>query len=303
MAQMNSVTVCICTYKRDSLFPTLVSIEQQQLNGDIELDVVVVDNDGEGSALRIVEQIRSRGNIKISYGIEPVQNISLARNKAVSLATGDWLAFIDDDEIAECQWIETLLKSVSKYKAGIAIGSVIPKFPMGAPKWILTGGFFDRPMMEEGTIIDSGGTGNALVRRDMVSDLGVPFDIRFGLSGGEDLDFFVRLRKQGAVMISCPNAQVEEEVECTRLNASYLSQRALRGGETYIKVHIHDCSFIRRIYELIKALIGLILYGAFGILFLPLGRAVFFPKILKAVSQYGKIRTLLGMSGLEMYRT
>ena len=55
----------------------------------VVLEVIVVDNDSEGSAAPIVAQHFEREQIAFRYFLEPVKNISMARNRAVANASGD----------------------------------------------------------------------------------------------------------------------------------------------------------------------------------------------------------------------
>ena len=52
----------------------------------------------------------------MTYAVEPERNIALARNRALSLARGEKLAFIDDDEMASPFWLSTLLAAEKRYR-------------------------------------------------------------------------------------------------------------------------------------------------------------------------------------------
>ena len=41
----------------------------------------------------------------VAYRVEPQQNIALARNAAITHATGDFIAFFDDDQLPIKQWL------------------------------------------------------------------------------------------------------------------------------------------------------------------------------------------------------
>ena len=101
---MSTVSLCIATYRRaDRLALLLGDLTAQSRVPD---EVVVVDNDAAGSACEAVERRRALGGpFPIIYDVQPQKNISLTRNLTVQHATGDWVAFIDDDERAPVDWL------------------------------------------------------------------------------------------------------------------------------------------------------------------------------------------------------
>ncbi|WP_348674536.1 glycosyltransferase family A protein, partial [uncultured Abyssibacter sp.] len=90
---MLDIAVCVCTYHRPTTLRHLLeTLAEQTLR---PREVIVVDNDHAGSARDVCERFDAPFTIR--YAIESVQNISRARNHALSLASCPWLAFIDDD--------------------------------------------------------------------------------------------------------------------------------------------------------------------------------------------------------------
>ena len=88
-----TISVCIPTFKRPLLLERLlISIREQQTLGEFNVSIVVVDNDRDGSARETVRKF-ARGRMRVCYENEPVQNISLARNRAVLLSRGEYVAF------------------------------------------------------------------------------------------------------------------------------------------------------------------------------------------------------------------
>ena len=95
------ITVCICTYRRESLNATLASVTNQVLPDEIKRRILVIDNDVARTAEPSVSQFAaSLPGIELKYVHAPGQNISIARNAALKTCDTHWLAFIDDDETA-----------------------------------------------------------------------------------------------------------------------------------------------------------------------------------------------------------
>src|SRR5205823_14051562 len=103
------VTVCICTYKRVALLNRLLAeLARQATDGQFSYSIVVADNDRDESARLPSAEFAARSNVALTYCVEPRQNIALARNRAIQHATGDFVAFIDDDECPTDRWLLTL---------------------------------------------------------------------------------------------------------------------------------------------------------------------------------------------------
>jgi succinoglycan biosynthesis protein ExoM len=261
---MNTVSLCIATYRRpERLAAVLEDVTRQTLLPD---EVVVVDNDAAGSARAVVEQrIRDGAPFPIHYAIQPEKNISLTRNKTVALATGDWLAFIDDDERAPPAWLRQLTEAAARFGADGVLGPVDPVVPASAPAWIRRGRFYDFPRLPTGTPIPPNRLrfGNVLVKGAWLRGAAPPFDPALGLTGGEDGDLLARLALEGARLVWCDEALVREPVENSRLSLQWLLRRALSGGQDFAR----------------HSLAGR--YGAMS----PTGRAAFFCRaLLQAVA-------------------
>ena len=227
------IDICVATYKRpDWLRKLLDSLLKQECGRQTRIRIIVVDNDREASARDVVEEFQAHSPIEIVYDIEPEQNISLARNRAISHARGDYIAFIDDDEIAAPDWIENLLNTAQRLDADVVFGPVLPLYTDDMPEWIIQGRFFERPRYDTGTEMPHGGTGNVLIKRELLGKLHGLFLHEYGLTGGGDTEFFMRVCESGAKMLWCDSAIVYERIPVERMTISWLVRRAYRGGQT-----------------------------------------------------------------------
>jgi succinoglycan biosynthesis protein ExoM len=52
------------------------------------------------------------------------QNISIARNACLDNADSNWLACIDDDEVASINWLSNLYKKAQQEKVAVVCGPV-----------------------------------------------------------------------------------------------------------------------------------------------------------------------------------
>src|SRR6267378_3005168 len=129
MFKKNHISVCICTYRRPELLRRLLcKLEEQEVEGLFEYSVVIADNDKSESARETVKSFARQSRIRVEYHVEPEQNIALARNMAVRHASGDFVAFIDDDESPIDEWLLRMHGALLRYGADGVLGPVKPLF-------------------------------------------------------------------------------------------------------------------------------------------------------------------------------
>src|SRR6266705_1082244 len=103
------VSVCVCTYRRNDLLAILLrKLDVQETAGLFDFSIVVVDNDAAASAKETVARVQRETKIELAYDVEPDKCIAAARNRAVRLARGNYIAFIDDDEFPPEEWLLTM---------------------------------------------------------------------------------------------------------------------------------------------------------------------------------------------------
>jgi len=230
----NCVSICVCTFKRPELLALLLDSLISQIIENDSVRIIVVDNDSAESSRAVVEEIGPRSPFPLEYHVEPRQGISFARNTAVRRVNSEYIAFIDDDEIASPHWLSNLLATARHWQADAVLGPVLPRFPLNSPVWVIKCGFFDRPRHKTGESVpvEEGRTGNALVRSNWLqTDL--PFDPKFAHTGGEDYDFFRRMGLAGGSIRWADNAEVTEIVPVDRQRLAWIVERSLRSSSGY----------------------------------------------------------------------
>jgi succinoglycan biosynthesis protein ExoM len=231
-AKRPHICVCICTFRRAAALTELLkALEHQRSDGAFTHSVVVADNDALASAKVVVEEFAARSPMPVRYCVEPRQNIALARNLAVAHADGDFVAFIDDDEIPVEDWLLQLLTTYRRFAVDGVLGPVKPRFEEPPPKWVVAGRFCERPTYPTGFVIDwrKGRTGNVLLNRALFEGLDQPFRPQFRT--GEDQDFFRRMiNERSRVFVWCNEALAYETVPPVRWNRRFMLRRALLRG-------------------------------------------------------------------------
>ena len=285
------VCVCICTFRRPQALQLLLeSLHRQTLHPQ---RVVVVDND----KLRSAEGVCAAADFgfELIYDHEPEQNISRARNRTLRHAQGDWVGFLDDDEVAPPDWLERMLECAAEHEADGVLAPVISEVPPSAPAWIQRGDFYGRERYATGTVVPNNQLriGNALIRHSTVASKADPFDPAFGLTGGEDGRLLGQLVGQGARFVWCDEAVVTEPVEAKRLSLNWILMRAMRGGQDF-GLHFLAGAYgpvtpVRRVVFAVKALLALLIAAPAAALSFPFGRHRAAHWLKKAYAQLGKL--------------
>jgi glycosyltransferase involved in cell wall biosynthesis len=223
-------SVCTATFRRpDGLRKLLQSLLAQR--GAPDFEVVIIDNDNAGSARATAGEFS--GPLNLSYAVEPERGLAAARNHAVQIARGEFLAFVDDDETVCETWLGTLHRVLTATKASAAFGPVEVEFESGVEEAIRRCRFFAYPHPPEGEPIPwyYTHTGNAYVRASALPDGVSPFRSLFGLTGGEDIDLFKRISDAGGNFVAAgPGACTREFRERTRANFWWAMRRSVRNG-------------------------------------------------------------------------
>ena len=286
------ISVCICTIKRPGLLTrTLKSLEGQRTGELFTYSVVVADNDAMESARPAVAAVSASTGLRVTYCVEPRQNIALARNKAIDNASGDWIAFIDDDEFAEPDWLLNLFNTCKKSSADGALGPVKPHFDVEPPQWVTRGEFFVRPAHDTGYKLrwDESRTGNVLFKKEILRDLEVPFREEFA-TAGEDMDFFRRAIDTGRTFVWCSEAVAHEVVPSARCTRSYLLRRALLRGSNF---HKHPA---KRCQNIAKSLLAVPSYTLILPILIFCGQDTFLKYLIKLMDHASRLLAYLGIS-------
>jgi len=292
MNQEHHINICICTYKRPELLKRLLKrLERQQIDRLFSYSVVIVDNDKLASAHQTVSTYAKQSQMSISYYIEPEQNIALARNKAIENATGKFIAFIDDDEFPDNQWLLNLYKAINYYKSDGILGPVLPHFETEPPQWVLKGKFFDRTAHTTGDVLTwtNTRTGNVLLKKEIFQKEHQWFDPTFG-SGGEDRDFFKRMIDKGCVFVWCNETPVFETVSPDRWDKEILIKRALLRG----KMALNYAKF--KPLSVIYSVAAIAIYSLCLPFLFCFTYHIFMKYLIKLCDHLGKVAAFLGIN-------
>ena len=295
------IIICVPTYLRPIyLEKNLNSLIQQDCNYTYE--ITVVDNDINQSAKPIVDKFNN-SKIKCSYYIENTRGISAVRNKCIEVCkekNADYLVFIDDDEIAEKNWLQSLLDTSQKYNAEVVSGPVLCKFEK-KPGNAIQKVFFTRRRLKTGSIIENCASGNVLIDMKIFKEKPhLLFNKNFNLRGGGDTHFFIEVKSYGFNILWCDEAILHEFISRERSNLKNSLLRSFFAGNQlfYIKkitnkniFNLKNSSVLKTFLNIIVIIIRLIFY------FLTLNKYKFIKNLSRISEKLGFIITAL--TGIE----
>lgn len=297
------VSVCIATWRRPELLRRLVLALLDQVDAP-PYEIIIVDNDAEESGKQRIDDLLTAHAQRLRYSVERRRNIAHARNHSLSMAQGQWIAFIDDDEVPGPRWLSAMYSTARACKADGVFAPVVGELSEHTAGWLIKGGFFNHVRHETGSTMPRGElrTSNTLIRADLLSGRQGPFDPAFGLSGGEDSRLFRELAQNGAVFVWCDedDAVVRESIPADRARIGWLLKRAFRGGQTYARVErILNPGTGFKLTLLGKAVMFLPVALLLAILTLPAGWHYSFKWQRKCAAQLGKLASFTPYTFLE----
>jgi len=256
------ISICICTYHRDQMLERLLrKLALQETQGLFDFSVVVVDNDASGPARKTVIRLKDELNLNITYGIEPVQTISAARNHTLRLAKGNYIGIIDDDEFPPSHWLITMYRAIKTFDVDGALGPVRPFFEKEPPSWLIKSQFCERPVHRTGTLLtwDDTRTGNVLLKRNVFDEHQLCFDLKYKTSGS-DKEFFREAMQLGYRFVAVEEAPVYEIVPPERQTKSYYLRRAVLQASNERKYRAPLLLGFSKVLIPMKAISALLIY-------------------------------------------
>jgi GT2 family glycosyltransferase len=195
--------------------------------GSLE-EIIVVDNAPTSPAAQVVDRVAAQTELAVRYELEPLPGLALAHNRALSVARGEIVAFLDDDVIVQPTWLPELLRAFDlDPDVACVTGAIIPaELETAAQGWLEQfGGFakgFERQVFDRASAPTRGplypyaagsfGSGaNMAFRTSVLRSLG-GFDPAIGAGtpakGGDDLAAFLSVVSAGYTLVYQPTALV-----------------------------------------------------------------------------------------------
>lgn len=229
-----SVIICAFTERRLNDLIEAVNSIKSQTHPAVEIIVVIDHNESLLQTARaclenvtVIENTAGRG-------------ASGARNSGAAIMKGEMLAFIDDDAVAEPDWLQQLSSVFDQDNVLAAGGRIEPLWLSPAPEWLpeefyWTIGASYRGLPDRPAPVRNLWSGNLAVRRDAFEAVG-GFRTGFGKVGNrsspEDTDFCIRMLEcfPQKIILYKPEAKVRHKVPGYRATWKFFMARCYNEG-------------------------------------------------------------------------
>ena len=200
------VTACIMHFNRPDLVKQALSSALGQTCENLEI-LIFDDGSNAAGAVGELETLVEAHAGRIRLVRQDNRYLGAARNRAARAAGGEYVYFLDDDNVLKPEAIETLVHAARVSGADfigsfsdIFTGGSMPDPAKPAERRILQTGGDAGFSLFQNTILD----GNALCRREAFLDLGGNTE-DYGI-GKEDQEFFARAVRSGCTLAIVPEA-------------------------------------------------------------------------------------------------
>jgi glycosyltransferase involved in cell wall biosynthesis len=283
---MNQIrTICIATVTRQRpvmLRALLESYAGLAVPAQTALRFVIIENSDTPTLHDTIDEYRATLPGTLDYIVEPGSGIAIVRNRAIQYAADrnfDLLAFADDDETVDTNWLIALLAALDLHDLAIVgshVRTTMPAVPLTAWQKLLFQGFDQinrnaearlRALWRSGNAASIKlGTGSWMARITVLNDLKLRFDETLGASGGEDWLLWEQAKSLGARTGWTPHALISETIPASRLSLAYCYRR---NRDHARQVFAHRLAKSRSPHKILLSLTGRMVKIAAGVLTIP----------------------------------
>jgi glucosyl-dolichyl phosphate glucuronosyltransferase len=134
-----TVSVIICAYTEDRWLQLKESVASVEAQTSPPIEIIVCIDHNDELLRNSKEYFRSRGPAAamplIVVANKYNSRLGAARNTAAEFASGEVLAFLDDDAAAAADWLERLIAPYDDERVGAVGGAPLPVFEVRRPRW------------------------------------------------------------------------------------------------------------------------------------------------------------------------
>jgi glycosyltransferase involved in cell wall biosynthesis len=229
------ISIVVCTYNRAAMLrDALASLYDLDTDGKFTYEILVIDNASSDATPQAIATAAGESHAPLRGIHEPQQGIVPARNCGIREARGRWVAYFDDDQLADPRWLAELFKGASERNCRVVGGAVHLALPAGCQnnlhptvRMLLGESILsDQPLKYEGRLTP--GCGNLMIERTVFEEVGV---FQAAIDGrGEDTDLFERIERAGLAAWYFPTAIIHHLTPRERLEEKYLISLAGKMG-------------------------------------------------------------------------
>jgi len=212
---------------------------QQKTDSLFSYEIVVVDDRSSDETPQVVEEIAAQAAVSLRYAREEGRGVAAARNRGIAEARGEWVAYTDDDQWNDPDWLYQLFVAARDAAVDCVGGCVELDLPPEAdlPLTWVTASILGQKRNPEGqmnTLMECPGTGNVMFRKSVFEKAGLfNNDLHWG---GEDADLMLRVLQAGISVWFTPKSVVHHMIPPYRVTEDYFRWASLRVGVALAEV-------------------------------------------------------------------
>lgn len=225
-------TVAIPTYNGSATLPLVLNCLQKQINTEkIHWEVIVIDNNSQDNTCHLVKEflINWPAHVSLRYFLEEKQGLAYARWRAIDEAKGEFVGFLDDDNLPTTDWVyQAYIFGTQQPKLGAYGGEIQGNFEVTPPedfekakKFLAVRKYADKATkFEVGKLRLPPGAG--LVVRKQAWLESVPKLVTSSKRGGEDYEISLHMNNHGWEIWYNPAMKIQHLIPAWRMEKGYL---------------------------------------------------------------------------------
>jgi glycosyltransferase involved in cell wall biosynthesis len=238
-----ALSVVIPTNNRSRNLHLLLESLNSQQQVPFKWEILVIDNGSKDNTKEVINEFSQKILIPIRYIYEDKPGLHFARHRGATEATGEIVAYLDDDTVLASDWISGAQLILSN-KADAVVSRILPQWETPPPVWLIR--LYDKGVFGLLTLLDMGETPKKIdpsyvwgasffIRRSLILDLGgfnpdglPPELIRF--RGDGESGFFRKFKKKGYSAWYYPQSIAYHCISEERMTMEYLCKRSFNQG-------------------------------------------------------------------------
>ena len=279
MAYPFKVSAVICSYNRARFIIRAVeSIFNQDFDKSL-FEVIVVDNNSTDNTIATLEAYKKEHpTYNFRFYTETNQGVAYTRNRCAREATGEIVAYLDDDSDAQPGWLQGIVSFFDEHPDTWSVGGkIVPYFLTQPADWYskyffgLVGNFDQGPVVKQLVKERYPCGANMAFRKKVFDEVGY-FNTALGRSGkgllaNEEKDIYKRILAAGHKVFYLPNVWVLHAVEANKFDKDYVRRHSMGiGGGERLRLKGQSGALLKKFVEYVAKWGYAVVYGI-GFLF------------------------------------
>ena len=256
------ISVVVCTYNRAALLEKALRSLFAQNAEPSSFEIVVIDNNSADETPQVVESLKAESPVTLRYFRESRQGNAYARNAGVDQSAGRVVAYMDDDVIADENWV-AVMKAAFAHEPELSFvgGKVLPLWESDPPSWLTNAHWAPLALIDYGPEpLEIAGptplgllTANIGIRREVFTEVGGFLTslqrVKGAIGSMEDHEFLMRVCRSGKRGKYLPDLITRAWIDPERLTKAY--HRRWHTGHGYFYAVMNDPEWERSSFRLL----------------------------------------------------